>query len=533
MFTKMKIGAKWANRIWLYAQWKGHRQFIRSCHQLAAIQNVKLQTYLSRNADTQFGRSHDFASLKTYEDFIQAVPIQPWGEIQPWVDRIVEGEKSVLTEEAVIAFEETSGSTSASKLIPYTNHLKQEFETGIAPWMVGLYQSHPNTFDGPSYWSISPATKAPRKTTSGIPIGIEDDTEYFSPLTQYLLRNILATPGHIKNIRDPHHFYLQTLVHLLGQEKLSFISVWSPTFCLQLDRFLQEHRDEILQNFKRQDAISLSRKDKVKSILTSSFTWKDLWPSVSMLSCWTDAQSAMYIPVLQDRIGEEVPIQGKGLLSTEGIASIPVSPDHDPVLAIRSHFYEFRDIASGSVFLGHELQKGEVYELILTTGGGLYRYATGDLIQVNSFFHQAPCFRFLGRTSGSDLVGEKLSDYQVNEAILEVFGLYLDEIRFVFLYPQKEVSQSTYVLYLEAMNPEGFSFEPETLMPPFQEVLSQNPYFAQALQLGQLDNITCRTLSPGFFDRLRHWFQREKQIKDGDLKLPVLFKSGSLEELLV
>ncbi|MEM7369602.1 MAG: GH3 auxin-responsive promoter family protein [Bacteroidota bacterium] len=532
MPINVSIGAKWANRIWIYSQFRAYKQFLRSCKSVIPSQEQKLAGYLSANADTLFGKEYGFASMRGYGDFARQLPIQEWEDIQPWVERISKGEKAVLTADTVLAFEETSGSTSASKLIPYTSKLKQEFETGIAPWMVGLYRSHPSAFDGPSYWSISPATKQVSHTTSGIPIGLEDDTEYFSPLTRYLLKNILAIPGEIKNIGDPHQFYLQTLVHLLSQERLSFVSVWSPSFCLQLDQFLQDHIENILARLHQQKGLSAQRMRQLNSLLGRRFCWKDLWPDLSVVSCWTDAQSSLYIPALQKRIGQEVPIQAKGLLATEGICSIPLHPQYAPVLTIQSHFYEFRQVESGDIFRAHELTDGQLYELILTTAGGLYRYATGDLIEINGFFYQAPCFRFVGRKKVSDLVGEKLSDYQVNEAIQKIFGAYLEEIRCLFLYPRIRSGKSTYVLFLEPRHARQLSVDPVSLLPAFEQALAANPYFAQAIQLGQLQTVECQLLDHGFSDQLKQYLQTKKKIKDGDWKMPALFQEGSLYPLL-
>lgn len=52
--------------------------------------------------------------------------------------------------------EPTSGSTSSSKLIPYTEGLKREFQAGIKPWIYSLYNNFPEIKKGKSYWSVTP-----------------------------------------------------------------------------------------------------------------------------------------------------------------------------------------------------------------------------------------------------------------------------------------------------------------------------------------------------------------------------------------
>ena len=62
------------------------------------------------------------------------------------------------------------------------------------------------------------------------------------------------------------------------------------------------------------------------------------------------------------------------------------------------------------------------YTLLLTTGGGLYRYKLCDRVIVDDFVHQTPSLRFLGQDDRvSDLFGEKLSDGFVARVLEQLF----------------------------------------------------------------------------------------------------------------
>ncbi len=67
---------------------------------------------------TAFGRDHDFASITDYESFKARVPIRNYEEIKPYIDRILEGEISVLWPGRPEYFSKTSGTTSGTKYIP-------------------------------------------------------------------------------------------------------------------------------------------------------------------------------------------------------------------------------------------------------------------------------------------------------------------------------------------------------------------------------------------------------------------------------
>jgi len=91
-------------------------------------------------------------------------------------------------------------------------------------------------------------------------------------------------------------------------------------------------------------------------------------------------------------------------------------------LAYTSHFYEFiaeDDVeqAQAPTHFAWQLEQGKRYELVVTTGGGLYRYRTGDCVQVNKYLDSVPVIEFLyrfGKTSS--ITGEKLTEQHVLQA---------------------------------------------------------------------------------------------------------------------
>src|SRR5690606_36641210 len=108
------------------------------------------------------------------------------------------------------------------------------------------------------------------------------------------------------------------------------------------------------------------------------------------------------------------------LLATAAVVTIPYET-MKPV-AITSHFFEFRD-HRGDIRRAHELEHGHMYEVIVTNGAGLWRYALGDMVECDGHLADTPSLRFLGRKGNvSDLRGEKLSEAFVAESLRTLFG---------------------------------------------------------------------------------------------------------------
>ena len=489
------LGLNTAAIAWLQLQMPEHKHFREACAQPDRAQLDRLSTIVGVNAGTAFGLAHDFAGIRTAADFAARVPVGDHASnVQPWLDRMRSPNDGKLTKLPVRFFEQTSGTTGAAKLVPFTTALRTEISRAVAAWMGGLGLETPDAFAGPAYWAISPPLMKSHPPVAGVLVGHLEDTAYFPPRGARALGEWLVMDQAVQ-AETADAFYGHTLDRLLACRDLAFASVWSPTFFLNLDHRIRER-------------------------LGHDFTWSDLWPGLALLSCWTDAQSSRWMEEVAERLGPGVKIQGKGLMATEGVTSVPY-PGGSPVLAVRSHFYEFLDPETGDVHLAHELATGSRHEVVLTTGGGLYRYLTGDLVEVTGHLNRAPRLRFVGRTGRSvDLVGEKLSEPQVIKALDGNRG---------FLVPRTK--PSGYLLCVEdtSSRTEG---ESDALVARTEAVLSANPYYAQACRLGQLSPLAMHRLPDGFTASLgRKWADRQG-LRESDVKLPALFKPGEVDDLL-
>jgi len=83
---------------------------------------------LLKATNTEFGRDHNFSSIKNYEDFKNKVPIRDYEGLKPYVDKVVSGEKNILWPGQPLYFAKTSGTTSGAKYIPIT---KESIKTHI------------------------------------------------------------------------------------------------------------------------------------------------------------------------------------------------------------------------------------------------------------------------------------------------------------------------------------------------------------------------------------------------------------------
>lgn len=456
------------------------------------VQQQLLRSYLRKNANTTFGRAHHFDSITSIADYQQRVPITCYDDYQPYIDRIMDGERAVLTADPVLALIPSSGSTQASKLIPYTRTLQREFNRAIAPWIVDLYRQYPDLTAGPAYWSISPIAFASPNRTSAIPIGFDEDSGYLSGLARPLIDTLMAVPGQIRFVQDVDSFRYITLLHLLNAPGLRLISVWHPSFLTllldSLPRFWPSLlRDlacgavtppsELPPNLARSLQLKPHRKRSAELEHLDPSSPSQLWPHLRLISCWADAHARLHLPAIQ-RLFPHATLQPKGLIATEAFISLPCAHSHP--LAVRSHFFEFLDDA-GAPHTVDDLQISHTYRIIITTGGGLYRYRLGDTIRVTGRIDATPTIEFLGREdSVCDHCGEKLSEGFVAAALQRTFAqLHLTPL-FALLAPDHHNNHPGYTLFVEAPT------LPAGLANTLDRELRANPHYDYCLRLGQL-----------------------------------------------
>lgn len=461
------------------------RQLQHSLQDPQQAQMARWSRLLQANQGSAYGKAHGFAAIRSIKDYQSRVPLVDYDALSPWIERIAAGEQGVLTQAPVRMLEPSGGSTSTNKFIPYTDDLLADFARATNPWMYDVF-SHTQGLKGTqSYWSISLAKQGARSTAGGVPIGFDDDTQYFGPLMRWALNKMMAVPNAVAKAPDMDSWRQQTARYLLKAENLGLISVWSPTFISLLMSYISQNLDALLAD------LPVARAKRIKQGLDreDQFCGEAIWPRLKLISCWKDSIASHFLPELQQWF-VRTPLQGKGLLATEGVVSAPLLPEDGSgcPLAITSHFLEFIDLDHPDRVpcLAHELRVGGAYSPILSTGGGLFRYHLKDVVQCVGMAGRTPRIRFAGKLDRvSDLCGEKIHANQVEQALALVREKLAVEIRFALLAPVHG-SPPHYRLFLES-NAE--SSQREQVVHLVEDFLATGHHYRTCRRLGQLGAI--------------------------------------------
>jgi hypothetical protein len=471
--AQMVWGAVSLGAWWTFRRALGHPR---------AAQARILREYLQANRETAFGREHRFDRIGSIEEFQRRVPIRGYDELEPLIQRVADGEPGVLTREPVHRLAPSSGSTSAAKLIPYTRRLQREMSRAVDPWIVDLHLRRRRVLGGPAYWSITPPSPPRGMPPSVIPIGFDDDSRYLGGAREALARATMIVPPLADDVHGDR-FRHATLGALLFARELRLVSIWHPSFLTLMLDVMARDWDVLVDAIARVD-----RRRGSELRRASPADVRSIWPRLTLVSCWGDGPAARHANALADRLAG-IEVQRKGLIATEGVVTVPFGRRHP--IAIRSHFFEFLD-PDGRARLADELEPDVDYHVVLTTGGGLYRYRIGDRVRVDGCVDSTPSLTFVGRDDRvSDRYGEKLSDAFVAGVIETVFT-GTERPQFAMLAPDETPAGVAYTLFVDRD-----AARRRDLSVALERELRRNPHYAWCVDLGQLRPAAVAAVGPG------------------------------------
>ena len=328
-------------------------------NQPIAAQREVLQDLITHGQYTEFGRKYGFKEMFTIRNFKQAVPIQEYEDLKPYIERIMDGEdEQLLWNTPVSWFAKSSGTTSdKSKFIPITNESLQDTHFQAAKDVLTMYYHFNNNSD--------------LLTGKSLVIGgshqiskMNEDVQY-GDLSAVLLQNApfwgqwIRTPELSIALMDEWEGKIESLALSTIEENVTSIA-GVPTWTLVL----------------------------IKRILaiTGKANLKEVWPNLE-LYVHGGVSFTPYREQFKKLIGPGITYL-EMYNASEGFFAAQNNPDEEGMLLLLNHgiFYEFMPVEEYGTEQPQTigLDKVEIaknYALVISTNGGLWRYLVGDTVQ--------------------------------------------------------------------------------------------------------------------------------------------------------
>lgn len=403
-----------------------------------------LDDLLAFNAGTEYGRKHDFGSVRTLDDFRKAVPVQDYAAHAPWIERMAAGERNLLTADDPAVYFTSSGSTGGHKKIPVTPRFMHTtfFPFFYAAW-APLAEHFPDVLTRPDAvlnLKHDPLS-APRTTASGRPhVGasqVDFGAKFGEPLS--------AEPGTwapwatlpIEVGADEHLRKMYLRLRLAVESDIRCVIGINPAMVAAAPYQLRQWWPQIVREIRdgTLGGVPYGRPNPARAAeLERLASWfgeirpAHVWPRLRVIFCWTTGLASLYLSALREDFGPHVTLLPAPVAASEGPTGVAL--DRHPSagsLVVTAAVHEFvdadEDLRPDIATMGAaDLEAGRDYHVLFSHVGGLYRYSAGDVVRVVDRVDGVPRVEYAGRANRSDAVGERLRDAEVVRALSSALG---------------------------------------------------------------------------------------------------------------
>lgn len=360
------------------------------------VQEEVLHQLLDIAEDTEIGKAFDFASIHSYADFRERLPIRSYEEIEPQIERTRRGEQNIFWPTSIKWFAKSSGTTNAkSKFIPVSAEALEDCHYKSGKDLLCLYlnnNENSQLFTGKSL------------RLGGSKELYEDNGSYFGDLSAILIDNMplwaefSSTPSSKVSLMSEWESKLKAIINESSQENVTSLAGVPSWMLVLLNNVIEttgkDHLFQVWENLEVyfHGGVSFNPyKEQYKKLLPrKSFRYYEIYNA------------------------------------SEGFFAIQDRNDEDDLLLMLDYgiFYEFipMDVYGSEAQVAiplWEVEKEINYAIIITTNSGLWRYKIGDTIRFTSTDPYR--IKVTGRTKHHiNVFGEELIIENAEEALRSV-----------------------------------------------------------------------------------------------------------------
>ncbi len=308
---------------------------------------------------TEWGKAHGYDGLNNAADFRKAVPLNDYDTLKPFIERTMNGEQNVLWPSEINWFAKSSGTTSdKSKFIPVSKESLDEnhYKSGRDVLALHLKRYPDSGIMNGKCLVIGGSHQVNQLAADS----------FYGDLSAVTLQNmprigqIVRTPDLSVALMDEWEAKIEAMAQTTMQENVTFIA-GVPTWTLVLIKRIFE--------------------------IAGTDNLRDVWPELELY-----IHGGVSFKPYRQQFQKFIPGPGMHYLETynasEGFFAAQDDPSDEGMLLFLNHgiFYEFLpaeewDKENPQAIGLEDVELGKNYALVITTNGGLWRYAVGDTVQ--------------------------------------------------------------------------------------------------------------------------------------------------------
>lgn len=510
-----------------------HAKLTFYCKHAVKTQEKLLLGLVKKNKTTVYGQKNNFKNVHSIKDYQKLVPLTYYDDYAEYVQRMIKGEKGLITNSLYRRFTASSGSTGKAKIVPLS---------AWSEWVCQCFSFSAPVGCAHKYFRNQGRMLPPQTGLLTAEVGCQqlENGKTVSCLSSIPLLNLkpfvplfATSPKELQFTSDDtkmNSHYLK-LRFALPRNDISYLSTIFITTLESMFFYMEENWEMLCDDIEKgiiNESIvcppemrakleknlkpNPKRAEELRKEFRKGFDDEPIvpriWPNVSWMYGMGTGAIAIYQKKLQRYMGDNIPIHYLGYVASEAMMAVPLELNSfEYVMLPQNGFYEFRPVDSDdydNLLTIKDLEVGKEYEIILTNTSGFYRYRIEDVIRVTGFYHESPKVTFCYRLNQiANISGEKMTqmafDYIVNSMSEQLDELFVG----YSIYPDHSTSPGHYVLLIETAKEIDVSKE-EEYAKLFEELFCKNNPSAQPVfKNGSLGHCEVKFLRHGTYDDYR------------------------------
>ncbi|KAH0780087.1 hypothetical protein KY290_006514 [Solanum tuberosum] len=366
------------------------------------IQEETLEKILKENGGTEYLKQWGLNGRTDVETFKACVPIVSHNDLEPYIQRIADGDLSpILTGKPIETISLTSGTTQGKpKFVPFNDELMnstmQIFKTSFAfrnkEFPIGNGKALQFIYSSKQF-----------KTKGGLAAGTATTNVYRNAQFKKIMK-AMSSP-----VCSPDE--------VIFASSMLFEQVW--------EALVVDIREGILSSRVTVPSIRLAMSkllkpdpelaDTIYSKCSSLSNWygliPELFPNTKYIYGIMTGSMEPYLKKLRHYAGE-LPLLSADYGSSEGWVGVNVNPKFPPEMVTYAvlpniGYFELLPLEENLIGMEQansplgltEVKLGEEYEIVFTNFAGLYRYRLGDAVKIKGFHNDTPELQFVCRSN--------------------------------------------------------------------------------------------------------------------------------------
>jgi hypothetical protein len=522
-----------------YYGWRYWRPLDRAAAQPRQAQLQVLRRILAANASAEFGERHGFRAIRAAADYAARVPVHDYEHLRPYVERQRVTGEPALTQAAPVLYAQTSGSTGTPKYVPITPAVLAIHRAEQKIFSYLQHRACPAAFSGRTLGIMGAAVEG--TLDSGHTVGSVSGHLYRS--MPRMVKARFVVPPEVSAVTDYDLKYRLILRLALETPDITYLGAPNPSSFLRLATLLDTDRAALTASLAtgRFDGVAdlpAATRAAIAGRITAqparaaaidrlpALTFGAVWPRIALVTTWTGGSCGIALGALRPLLPPAARVMELGYQSTEFRGTLALAPDVAGGLAPLHHtFFEFVDETAWNdgrrdTCLIDEVEPGRRYQVVVTTAGGLYRYAMNDLVEVAGRYRGTPLLRFVQKGRGvTNLTGEKLYESQVIDAVQQAAAAHGLHPSFFLMVADEDAQR--YRLFVESGVPVTPAVDAAIIEAVDAGLAARNLEYEAKRESGRLARPSLTWVGPGAGDTYKAACVRAGQ-REGQYKPAVL-----------